>query len=76
MKNGNSTTEVACNLHAAFNNGVAEISLNTAPALETASTAIPRMTHAWTGGAREFSTKTPQDSVAERPKIPALLKSK
>ena len=29
--------------------------MNTAPALETAKTAIPRINHACTGGAREYS---------------------
>ena len=47
MKNGNSTIDVACSLHEARSNGVtSDISMNTAPALETARTAMPRIIHA------------------------------
>ena len=47
MKNGNSIIDVAWSLHEARNNGVtSDISMNTAPALETARTAMPRIIHA------------------------------
>ena len=77
MKNGSRMIDVACSRHDARSNGVtSDISMNTAPALDTAKTATARMTHACSGAARVDSKDSPTQASADvlAPKIPARLK--
>ncbi len=76
MKNGRRTIDVAWRRHDARSNGVtSDINMKIAPALDTAKTAIARMTHACRGAARvEFKDSPTQASDGLSPKIPARLK--